>query len=217
MRKWEEYCDNIMEYYEWSDKIANCQDKNISVLSFNAEDIVVDKEEFFDYCQAECFRKIDNNEYIFYIIACEKVEDKNSRVENYKKCWKKIYKKYDLRKLELLEEIECEKNREKYFLGVAKANINELAILLRILSDKKSMYSLFLCNKDYFRKDKIDKSFWMHFLKLDEYDEIDEANIINICNMYGDIACRYGSDAMGLELAFIGEKSLLCKTFEINE
>lgn len=75
--------------------------------------------------------------YIYiYLIATEKVQNKDSKVEHYKKYWKKVSDSFDIHGFELGLEMEHEYKENYYYSGIAKTTLNNLDDLLKILEFK---------------------------------------------------------------------------------
>ena len=87
MKKWVEKSNNLSEYYGWYPNETNM---DINLISYNITDVNLDKEVFFDYCSQQVKRNmIMGKELYIYLVAIEKVQNINSKVERYKRCWKK--------------------------------------------------------------------------------------------------------------------------------
>lgn len=106
MKTWTEYSACIEDYYEWISRNANGFEK-MSVLSFNGSRIAASNiDEFYKYCCKELYRTLKHPEqFNIYIIVNEKVINTNSKVEHYKKCWKKVASKFDVSQFELGQEV----------------------------------------------------------------------------------------------------------------
>lgn len=203
MKTWKEYNDNIINYFDCSEIKNKFNDKKISVFSYNASDIHIIKEEFFNYCKNEILMDLTNEKEVYiYFLALEKVNDINSKVEKYKKCWKKISAEIDLDFLQLGAEIKVLKSDDYYYFAVAKTELCNLDKVLRIL-DMKNRYCIFLSDKDYMIGDEETANRISEFLVLNKYGEIDYGKFIELSMKNDDIACHYGIDSIGIELAFI--------------
>lgn len=204
MKKWKEYCENISNYYEWIEGDAI---DNLAVISYNASEISYNKEKFWEYCKNELLNDLSmpNSIYI-YLIATEKVKNKNSKVEHYKKCWKKVSDSFDIHGFELGLETEHEHNGNYYYSGIAKITLNSLEDLLKILEFKGKKYVTFMSKKDYFQDISNNKDLILNYVLFDEYEDIDYSKVFYLCKNNHDIACRYGVDSIGAEFALIIRK-----------
>lgn len=203
MKTWKEYNDNIINYLDWSEIKNKFNDKKISVFSYNASDIHIIKEEFFNYCKNEILMDLTSEKEMYiYFLALEKINDVNSKVEKYKKCWKKISTEIDLDFLQLGAEIKVLKSDDYYYFAVAKTELCNLDKVLRVL-DMKNRYCIFISDKDYMIGDEETANRISEFLVLNKYGEIDYGEFIELSMKNDDIACRYGIDSIGIELAFI--------------
>lgn len=204
MKKWKEYCKSISDYYEWT--IGNGLD-NLVVISYNASEMSLDKEKFEAYCKKELLKDLSRPDSIYvYLIATEKVKDINSKVEHYKKCWKKVSDSFDMQGFELGLEIGHEYNGNYYYSGIAKTTLDSLENLLKMLEVKAKKYVTFMSKKDYFQDISDIKNLILSYVLFDEYEDIDFTNIFHQCQYNHDIACRYGVDSIGAEFALIIRK-----------
>lgn len=200
MKKWIENSDNLSEYYGWYpiEKIAN-----INLISYNFTDANLDKEEFFVYCLQQVKKDmIMSKELYIYLVAIEEVQNPNSKVERYKKCWRKISTNFDLEFLELSKEDEYYLNGMMYYAAIARTNIFNLHKVLKII-DAKKKYSMFISRMDYLQEIEENKIYVSDFVFLNSFDEIDKVKLIEICSKNHDLACCYGVDSLGAELAII--------------
>lgn len=140
MKKWIENSDNLSEYYGWYPIEKNA---NINLISYNTTDVNLDKEEFFDYCLQQVKKDmIMSKELYIYLVAIEEVQNPNSKMERYKKCWRKISTNFDLEFLELGKEDEYFLNGMMYYVAIAKTNIFNLHKVLQIIDAKKNIQCL---------------------------------------------------------------------------
>lgn len=204
MKKWKEYCKSIGDYYEW---IEGDGLDNLAVISYNASEMNCNKEKFWAYCKNELLNDLSKPDSIYiYLIATEKVKNINSKVEHYKKCWKKVSDSFDIQGFELGLEIGHEYNGNYYYSGIAKATLKSLEDLLKILEFKGKKYVTFMSKKDYFQDISDIKKLILKYVLFDEYEDVDFPNIFFQCKNNHDIACRYGVDSIGAEFALIIRK-----------
>lgn len=204
MKKWKEYCETISDHYEW---MAGKGIDNLVVISYNVSGINCNKEEFWQYCRNELLNDLSMPDSMYiYLVATEKVQNKNSKVEHYKKCWKKVSDSFDIQGLELGLEIEHERNGNYYYSGIAKMTLNDLEALLRILEFKGKQYVAFMSKRDYFQDIGDIKQLILKYILFDEYENVDYPNIFFLCRDNYDIACRYGVDSTGAEFALVIRK-----------
>lgn len=204
MKRWKEYCESISNYYEW---IADKGIDNLAVISYNASKINCNKGKFWEYCKNELLNDLSMPDSIYlYLIATEKVKNMNSKVEHYKKCWKKVSDSFDIQGFELGLEIEHEYNGNYYYSGIAKTTLNNLEDLLKILEFKGKKYVAFMSKRDYFQDISDVKNLILSYVIFDEYEDIDYHNVFCRCKDNYDIACRYGADSIDVEFALIIRK-----------
>lgn len=204
MKKWKEYCNSVKEYYKWIERANLDAMSEMTIISYNASGTFVDKEEFWDFCKQELLIDLIMTKPVYiYIVATEKVVSAKSKVERYKKCWKKISNLFDLSNMELSNEIGYQINGMSFYLGIAKAEVSNLDYILKIIDFKKNYYTLIISDKDYIKQIEDNEKLLYQFVLLNDNGEIDYANLISLCNKNQDIACRYGIDSTGVELAFI--------------
>ena len=208
MDNWKEYNNGVLNNmiyfyncYRTNDPVEINNIQDLFVMSYVAEG-VIEKAGFWHFCQNEILLDILDRGKM-YMIAVEQLKNPNSRIENYKKCWKKISEKYDLSGIQLSEELRCQKGGEVFYAGIAKTGLSNLSSMLKIMGERNNKYFFFISDKDYFDQyQKIDK-FILPYLRFDKFYDIDNINAINICTKNHDIACRYGWDSIGIELDFI--------------
>lgn len=213
MKKWKEYCENICNYYEW---VADVID-NLAVISYNTSGVNNNKEIFWEYCKNELLHDLSMQDSIYiYLIATEKVQNKDSKVEHYKKCWKKVSDSFDIQGFELGLEMEHEYKENYYYSGIAKTTLNNLDDLLKILEFKGKKYVTFMSKRDYFQDISDIKKLILNYVLFDKYGDIDYTNVFYLCKNNHDIACRYGVDSIGAEFALIIRKDDM-KNYMSNE
>lgn len=208
MDNWKEYnngvLNNILYFYNSyrtnnSVEINNIQD--LFVMSYVAEN-VIEKAGFWKFCQKEILLDILDSGKM-YMIAVEQLKNPNSRIENYKKCWKKISERHDISGMELSEELRYQMGEKVFYAGIAKSSLTNIISMLKIMCEYGNKYFFFISDKDYFSQyQKIDKLI-IPYLHFDKFYDIDNINAINICTKNHDIACHYGWDSTGIELDFI--------------
>jgi hypothetical protein len=200
MKIWKEQCNDIKEYFEWLNVI---DDNCISVLSYNITGINFNNNIFYEYCKNEIkYDLIDKEKKYIYILALEMINDINSKIENYNKCWKKISKNIDMDFFQLGTEIKIKNNDICYFFSVARTEISNIDKIMELLNQKYN-YRIFISNKAYSISDeKCIKKFHEN-ISIENYNEIAYEKYIEMCIKNNDIACRFGRDSLGMELAFI--------------
>lgn len=204
MKKWKEYCDNISSYYEW---IEDDELHNLVVISYNILEINYNKQKFWQYCKNELLNDLLMSDSIYlYLIAVEKMKNKNSKVEHYKKCWKKVSDLFPIQMFELGLEVEYKYNGNYYYLGIAKTTLNHLEDLLKILEMKSKKYVTFMSKTDYFQDSSDINKLILKYVLLDVQEDINYHNLFYLCKNNDDIVCRYGVDSIGAEFALIMKK-----------
>lgn len=207
--------NNILYFYNSyrtnnSVEINNIQD--MFVMSYVSEN-VIEKAGFWKFCQKEILLDILDSGKM-YMIAVEQLKNPNSRIENYKKCWKKISERHDISGIELSEELRYQMGGKVFYAGIAKSSLTNIISMLKIMCEYRNKYFFFISDKDYFSQyQKIDKLI-VPYLRFDKFYDIDNINAINICTKNHDIACHYGWDSTGIELDFImniDDKPKYCK------
>lgn len=199
MKMWREHSEKLSDYYGW---VTNSMEKSwdANLISYNATGINLNKDKFFGFCLQQIQKEMisDNSLYI-YLIVLEEVIEPNSKVGRYKKCWKKISDSFEIGYLQLGKEIEYHKNDKIYYVSIARTQIENLEKVLELIDSKKQYRYVFVSRNDYL--EDIDD-----LIYLNSFDEIDYPQVIEKCINNHDLACCYGSDSIGIELAFIFKK-----------
>lgn len=204
MKTWIEYSANIADYYEWILKHNNIILKNMSVLSFNASSINSNISEFYQYSIKKLYMTLKYpSKYNIYIIVNEKVKNVNSRVEHYKKCWKKIACEFDISKLELGNEIGYEYKEQFFYAGIAKTSITNMIDVMKIVNAKPNKCILFASLNNYMDKSYIDSGFIESYIAYNRYGDIDYSKCFIQCSINHDIGLRYGTNYSEAELALV--------------
>ena len=216
MKKWREYSENLSEYYGWYPKERkNTMDTNL--ISYNVTSAIIDKEEFFNYCLQQIKKDIVRDENIYvYLVVAEEVRNPNSKVERYKKCWKKLSNFFTLDFMQLSEEIEYLLNDMLYYIAIAKTDILNLNKVLKIIDARRNKYFMFISNKDYLKEIEDNHIAISDFIVLSSFGEIDYLKVIEKCSKNHDLACCYGLDSTGAELALIFNTQDKWKYFSNN-
>lgn len=216
MKKWREYSENLSEYYGWYPKERkNTMDTNL--ISYNVTSAIIDKEEFFNYCLQQIKKDIVRDENIYvYLVVAEEVRNPNSKVERYKKCWKKLSNFFTLDFMQLSEEIEYPLNDMLYYIAIAKTDILNLNKVLKIIDARRNKYFMFISNKDYLKEIEENHIAISDFIVLNSFGEIDYLKVIEKCSKNHDLACCYGLDSTGAELALIFNTQDKWKYFSNN-
>ena len=216
MKKWREYSENLSEYYGWYPKERkNTMDTNL--ISYNVTSAIIDKEEFFNYCLQQIKKDIVRDENIYvYLVVAEEVRNPNSKVERYKKCWKKLSNFFTLDFMQLSEEIEYLLNDMLYYIAIAKTDILNLNKVLKIIDARRNKYFMFISNKDYLKEIEDNHIAISDFIVLNSFGEIDYLKVIEKCSKNHDLACCYGLDSAGAELALIFNTQDKWKYFSNN-
>lgn len=207
MKMWKEYCENVKDYYEFV-KNDSLKLDDMVVFSYNVSGINYNREKFWDYCKNELLYDLlmPDSMYI-YLIATEKIKNYNSKIEHYKKCWKKIEDSFDIQGFELGLEIEHEYNGNYYYSGIAKTNLYNIEKLLKILDFKRNKYITIMSKQDYFDDiDDIRKKI-LDYVSFDKYENVDYSNSFWLCKKNQDIVCRYGVDSISAEFSLIMSKT----------
>lgn len=143
MDSWKEYnngvLNNIIYFYNGYRtnnpvEINNIQD--LFVMSYVAEGII-EKAGFCKFCQKEILLDILDSGKM-YMIAVEQLKNPNSRIEKYKKCWKKISERHDISGMELSEELRYQMGGKVFYAGIAKSSLTNIISMLKII-DRKSV------------------------------------------------------------------------------
>ena len=216
MKMWREYSENLSEYYGWYPKERkNTMDTNL--ISYNVTSAIIDKEEFFNYCLQQIKKDIVRDENIYvYLVVAEEVRNPNSKVERYKKCWKKLSNFFTLDFMQLSEEIEYLLNDMLYYIAIAKTDILNLNKVLKIIDARRNKYFMFISNKDYLKEIEDNHIAISDFIVLNSFGEIDYLKVIEKCSKNHDLACCYGLDSTGAELALIFNTQDKWKYFSNN-
>ncbi len=206
MKMWREHSEKLSDYYGW---VTNNMEKSwdANLISYNATGINLNKDKFFEFCLQQIQKEmiLDNFLYI-YLIVLEEVIYPNSKVGRYKKCWKKISDSFEIDYLQLGKEIEYHKNDKIYYVSIARTQIENLGKVLRLIDSKKQYRYLFVSRNDYLEDIEKNDMNIDDLIYLNSFDEIDYPQVIEKCINNHDLACCYGSDSIGIELACIFKK-----------
>lgn len=174
---------------EWILNDKKFAEHNSVVIYSMDEYYSVDDFISFLKCQLNADLNSVKNMYM-YILAIEEVKNRKSKVELYKKCWKKISDEIDLKKIELGREIEINVNDSLYYSGLGRLKIDDMDILINIFAGKK--YSFFISKNDYISADNFAYDFLVKKISVCNLtDDIKE--MISFCSLNKDFACSYGS------------------------
>lgn len=202
MREWIEE-KKIGDYYSW---LKDCSDgalSNCVVRGLNAVQIS-DYSEFVNKCINWIVSEIPSTDEMFFYLVCnEEVRDLKSRVERYKKCWKKISDKFDIEKFELGDEFEVEKSGRLYYSAIARFKTDSLENVFRLLKIKHQKYLLFFSKKNYMENSEKQKNIINEWVLFDDGLELNYANFFAKCISEGDIPLRYGDVGDEAELAMV--------------
>lgn len=204
MKTWIEYSSNIEDYYEWIPKENNLIFEKMSVFSLNASGIISNVDEFYQYCINELHRTLIYPEnYNIYIIVNEKIKNANSKVEHYKKCWKRVSSEFDISKLELGQEVGYVYDGQFFYAGIAKTSILNMIDIMKIVNAKPNKCILFASKNNYLEKPYSDKNFIETYIAYNQYGDIDYSKCFAQCCLKHEIGIRYGTSYSEAELALI--------------
>lgn len=204
MKTWTEYSANIEDYYEWISRNNSKLFGKLSVLSFNGIDFASNTDDFYQYCCKELYRSLQFPEkYNIYFIINEKMINIHSKVEHYKKCWKKIASEIDLSKFELGREVGYEFGNQFFYAGIAKTSILNMADVLKLVNARPGKCILFASKNNYFEKKCIDDKFVASYIAYNQYGDIDYSKCFEQCSLKHDLGIRYGTTFSESELALI--------------
>lgn len=217
MKCWIEEDKDAYNYFEWIYEDKDSKSRDISVFSINATEIfnADEKKVFMEVCTKKIKKifKNDNllSEYKLYLFANIEVDNTNSKVEKYKKVWKKIQLKWDVEEFNKGVEVEL-KIREKYFFSsIAEFNMKDTSTALEIISTIPKTCTIIASKRENILSDSsITNIFRSAFNEGNEYeDEIDYFYISqNLCPQ-GDIVFRWGDSSEEAEVAIIFKSEML--------
>ena len=206
MKMWREHSEKLSDYYGW---VTNNMEKSwdANLISYNATGINLNKDKFFEFCLQQIQKEmiLDNPLYI-YLIVLEEVIEPSSKVGRYKKCWKKISDSFEIDYLQLGKAIEYHKNDKIYYVSIARTQIENLEKVLELIDSKKQYRYVFVSRNDYLEDMEKNDMNIDDLIYLNSFDEIDYPQVIEKCINNHDLACCYGSDSIGIELALIFKK-----------
>ena len=202
MKIWTE-TSNITEYYIWISQTASAQLKNNTVISINASDIT-DISQFGIKCR-EWFesRYSDIDQYSFYLICNEVVKDPKSRVEQYKKCWKKLSEIINIESFELGYEYLIETEGFQYYSGIARFALDEIGVALNIIDIRQRQFLLLMSKENLLGDAKQQEEIIRNLVRFDKHQYIDFEYFFEVCIKMGFVALRYGKVSGDAELAVI--------------
>lgn len=205
-----EYEKNFFDYFRiYKDKECVQYSKDIpkmSVISMNAYGIggKIDKEEFLSIV----FQGISNifrhnnslMEYKMYLFVNYEMKNPYSKVENYKKIWGQIERKFNIKGFILGEELKMQKGCKYVFSSIAEVPLLYLNESINIISTNPSQCTLFMGKTD----GKLSRrSIEEMFTVMKDDIEIDYYKLSSMCCKKGDIVLRYGTSFEEAELALI--------------
>jgi hypothetical protein len=204
MKTWTEYSANIEDYYEWISSSNSKNFERLSVLSFNGTDIAQNNDDFYQYCCKELYTSLQFPEkYNVYFIINERMINIHSKVEHYKKCWKKIASEVDLSKFELGHEIGYEFANHFFYAGIAKTSISNMPDVLRLVNTRPNKCVLFASKNNYFAEQYINDKFIKSYIAYNQFGNIDHSKCFEQCSRNHDLGIRYGTSFLESELALI--------------
>lgn len=218
MRCWNEIEKDVFLYYDFFSKdeassILGCI-PDLSLFSINGERIS-EKDIFIGECEKQ-LKKIFLQEsfaekYKFYLIAHIEVMDNNSRVEKYKKVWKRLQSKWNLEGFNKGPEVETNLNGHIFYSSIAEFSIEKMEIALGLLARYRYRFTVVVSQRDdIFSKDSIREIIAASFRSSnDKYPVIDYFYLsLKLC-LKGDIVLRWGDSSEDAELALIFKSELL--------
>lgn len=220
MKIWKEYEPDVFKYFDYFNKEKI--DRNInefpkmSVFSVNASGIYGydNKKEFIERVSGEieyfCNKNGLLDNYKFYLFVNIEVINKNSRVENYMKAWKKISKKVNIEGFILGEETIMEVGNLSFFSGIAEIPIEYLSKAIEIVSLNPERHTIFMSkSKEILSGQYNQKLFNIGFNNNNSFNNLNYFLLSLKCCKDGDIAIRYGTSFTEAELALIYNPALV--------
>ncbi|MCR4567433.1 MAG: hypothetical protein K5769_05250 [Pseudobutyrivibrio sp.] len=199
MKEWVEK-KKITDYYHW---VTQSELEQYIVHSYNATE-VVDHTEFVSKCLEWVKTEIPSfEEYKFYLLCPEIVKDSKSRVERYKKCWKKLSETFDIGMFETSNEYEMDYEGQICYVGLIRSEIKYLNEIIKILKVKQQRYLLFLSRADYFKHKKDQEQVISRRLSFEKDQKVNYEHFFKACIDCGDIPFRYGDLGTEAELAMV--------------
>ena len=204
MKTWIEYSTDIGKYYQWISTESKKRLESVNILSFNAKEINIETDEFYKYCFMELSKTLINPEkYSIYMILNIKLNNTNSRVEHYKKCWKRFSEEIDLSKLELGQEIGYTYNENYYYSGIAKTSFDNILEVIKIVNTRPNKCIVFASRNDYFKEEGKNENFMKDYIEYNRYGDIVYTKCFEQCSVKQDISIRYGISGDEAEVALI--------------
>ena len=212
-----EYCKNVREYYEWIPKEGG-EFNNLRVLSLNASGIECNMDEFCQYCIDTLYKILKKpEEYVFYFIVYVKIRNKNSKMERYKKCWKSIADKVNIKNLKLGEERAYIRNNDIFYVGIAKGEVKNLHNIIEIAHEKNKKCILFASKNNYDNFFDTEDDFIEKNMTFDRYGDIEYDKCISYFCSKREICVRYGTSFSEAELALIFRSEEFENIFNVSE
>lgn len=221
VKSWNENEMDAFSYFQWFNKDEAYerfgQIPNLSVFSVNGLGLIgaAEKSAFIKLCNSEIIKKFKSQNisknYKLYLFANVEVDDKNSRIEKYKKVWKTVQSKWDLDGFNLGTEIEREIDGKLYFSSIVGFRINNLSTALQIVSSNPKRYAIIASRKDGVLSEKmITEIFEVAFNKYkNSVDEIDYFSLaMHLCTN-GDMVFRWGNSSEESEIAVVFNSDML--------
>ena len=211
MKIWKEHNNDIYDYFRVLKKLIrvndNLQEINMSVFSINASEIYSynDKKKFIKKCCDEIKILLKNclKNYNIYLFVNVNVSNKNSKVENYIKAWKKINKKINIDGFILGKEIAIEKNDKLVYSSIAQIPVDYLYSALEIVSLNPSQNTIFMSKSSDILSEEYSRKLYSILFEDKNSDEINYYNLALNCCIKNDIAIRYGTSFTEAEIALV--------------
>lgn len=217
MKSWIEEEKDAYNYFDWFYKDKASKKIEISVFSINASEIfnINEKNEFVEICIKKIKELFINEDYLskykLYLFVNIEVANVNSKVEKYKKVWKRFQSKWDITEFNKGVEIEMKMEEKLFFSSIAEFNIKDIDTALEIISTIPAMCTIIASEREnILSESSITNIFRSAFNKDSCYqDEIDYFYISqNLCSQ-GDIVFRWGDSSEEAEVAIIFSKETL--------
>jgi hypothetical protein len=214
MKIWSENEIDAFSYYSWfnKDDVHSLVDNipNLRVSSINSTGLFGSsyRTAFIDYCNnyiREVFAEQEfANDYKLYLFINIEIKNRNSRIEKYKRVWKLLQEKWQIKEFKKGPEIEVAIKEKVFFSAIAEAGFESVLTALEIVASNPKNYTVIVSKKDnILSEEAVENWFKVAFNQYSRVDGIDYFGLsLNLCPE-GDIVFRWGDSAEEAELALI--------------
>ncbi|PWA08429.1 hypothetical protein DCC39_14900 [Pueribacillus theae] len=208
MRIWHEAEKDIENYFTW----FKGKSEKFSVYSLNGAEMFTPEERsnFIEVCARtinKVFKTENFTDYKLYLLANVEVSDKNSRIEKYKKVWKKLESEFAIDSFTKGPEIEITIQDKLCYSSIAMVEREDIPLALDIISKAPHRHTIFASKKENILDEDLIRARLNEAIGY-ELLELDYEYLINEYCPEGDILFRWGEVFEEAEIALIFKNEL---------